>query len=133
MTKLYSRISSRDLVVKKLKLRDRDLNIERMLCLMSVDKSDGHPPLYMEYVRKILRELATIGSHHNAGFDYQLFKKMLGNADLTPMQRGPLNMRLDLLESFLETNSKAESVWDFRPGVLNIVDLSDPFIDQAYV
>jgi hypothetical protein len=104
-----------------------------MLVLMSVDQSDGHPPLYMEYVRKILRELATLGSDYNAGFDYKLFKQMVDGADLTQMQRSPLNMRLDLLESFLEPDGEAESVWDFRPGVLNIVDLSDPFIDQSYV
>ena len=115
----------------RLKLRARDLNIERMLCLMSVDKNDGHPPLYMEYVCKVLRELAIVGSNYNAVFDYQAFREMMDNSDLTQMQRSPLNMRLDLLQSFLDLNPKAESVWDFRPGVLNVVDLSDPFIDQA--
>lgn len=131
MSHLYGGISSKSLIVRPLKLRQSDLNIERMLSLMSVDKNSDHPPLYMEYVRKILRELATASSIYGSGFDYKLFREMIMNADLTPMQKGPLTMRLEILESFLEMDENMEEVWDFSPGVITVVDLSDPFVDEA--
>jgi hypothetical protein len=131
MSRLYSGIASQNLIVKPLKLKQSDLNIERMLSLMSVDKNSDHPPLYMEYVRKILRELATASSIYGSGFDYKLFREMILQADLTPMQKGPLTLRLEILESFLEMREGVEEVWDFTPGVITIVDLSDPFVDEA--
>ncbi len=37
----------------------------------------------------------------NGTFNYAEFKRRVDEEDLTPMQRGPLNQRLDTLESFM--------------------------------
>jgi hypothetical protein len=86
-----------NLVVNPLRLRESDLNVERMLTLMSVDKGDEKPPLYIEIIRKILREMANNGN----AFSYSQFKRKLALEDLTPAQKSPLNLRLEILESFM--------------------------------
>ncbi|KAL7268095.1 hypothetical protein RUND412_009296 [Rhizina undulata] len=132
MKKLYSQITAaHPPVVEPLKLRQADLNIERMLSLMAVDQ-EGKAPLYMETVRKILRDLA--GSGGGVGLDYFQFKSMLDNSELSPSQRSMLSLRLDVLESFMDLgNSRGgrSNLYETLPGTMTIVDLSDPFVDEG--
>lgn len=79
-------------------------------------------------------------------FDYELFRKRLDEEQFSPQQRIPLDMRLDLLDSFLVEQVARKlpgseipsSAWGlgslkqlFGPGEVVITDLSDPFIDRA--
>lgn len=77
------------------------------------------------------------------GTNFKEFKQRLEQQGLNKGQLGPLNMRLDLLESFLEQTyrkparglavgkgNKGENIWNFQPGSLTIVDLSCPFVDE---
>ena len=43
-------------------------------------------------------------------------------------KRGPLNRRLELLESFLTLEESATG-WNFEAGTITIVDLYCPFVD----
>jgi hypothetical protein len=83
----------------------------------------------MEIVRKILRSMANT----TIGFQYKKFKKQLDNEELSPGQRSPLNLRLEILESFMAVSQQERSVdvWDIDAGRLVVVDLSDPFVDEA--
>ncbi|KAI5817362.1 hypothetical protein BZA77DRAFT_292610 [Pyronema omphalodes] len=130
-TALYSSLpgAPANLKIRSLRLRELDLNITRMLSLMAVDQSNDNPPLYLEIVRKILRFMA----NSDSGFRYSVFKTMLGNEKLSPGQKGPLNLRLEILESFMEGRAPSEKAGDLwgQEGGLVIVDLSDPFVDEA--
>lgn len=71
-------------------------------------------------------------------FNYNLFKAKLRTEGFSDKQNEPLKLRLELLESFLEmentTNSQSiasQSIWEFAPGSLTIIDLSCPFVDEA--
>lgn len=121
--------AERNLLVRALRIREEDLDISRMLTLMAVDKTDDKPPLYMEVVRKVLRSMAT----NSDVFNYQKFKKHLAAEDLSPGQRGPLSLRLEILESFMPV-TKAErkaDLWKIGAGRMVVVDLSDPFVDEG--
>ncbi|OAG05354.1 uncharacterized protein CC84DRAFT_835182 [Paraphaeosphaeria sporulosa] len=73
-----------------------------------------------------------------AQFDYQTFKSEIQDADLTPSQLAPLNQRVASLESFMprmENRAKGRklrvskgTLWENKPGLLTIVDLSCPYI-----
>ena len=102
------------------------------------------------------------------GLDYDAFRKRVDGEAFTGQQTGPLKLRLELLESFMDRHSKTEesqqapifpdtkggrqvrdnwfvqkarerclgkrpedTVWDFEPGTLTIVDLSCPFVDES--
>ena len=83
------------------------------------------------------------------GLDYDAFRKRIEGEAFTGQQTGPLKLRLELLESFMDRTSKTEEgqqapifpdtkekksadrVWDFEPGTLTIVDLSCPFVDES--
>ena len=83
----------------------------------------------------------------NKGLDYEVFKKRLDSEEFNATQRAMLNMRLQLLESFMfprpwiEWSNKEdakerfkiakEGIWTFQPGSLTIVDLSCPFVDES--
>ncbi len=87
------------------------------------------------------------------GLNYTAFKKRLSLEGFSKDQCGPLKLRLDLLESFMEplaapgapasmtigkggkkANKKGQAatsdIWAFAPGTLTIVDLSCPFVDR---
>ncbi|OQN95097.1 hypothetical protein B0A48_18829, partial [Cryoendolithus antarcticus] len=71
-------------------------------------------------------------------FDYLRFKQALKNGDLTKEHTGPLSLRLQLLESFLDLptakgKSASRRLIDLEPGTLTIFDLTDPFIDAPTV
>jgi hypothetical protein len=88
---------------------------------------------------KILRDMA-IANQGREKFDYTLFRKQLEAEDFTKGQQVPLQMRLDVLESFFEPGtmpngnvkpekqSRADDIWKFPPGSLTIIDLSCPFV-----
>ena len=72
-----------------------------MLDLMAVSTENGPMPLYLHSINRILRELRMVQQEINGTFNYMEFKRRVEEEDLTPMQRGPLNQRLDTLESFM--------------------------------
>jgi hypothetical protein len=84
----------------------------------------------------ILRKMA-IKSQGLGAFDYSTFKDELSATKFTSGQDGPMKLRLDLLESFMNrseytTRILANTENDFltgTPGSLTIVDLTDPVID----
>src|ERR1700730_5553669 len=65
--------------------------------------------------------------------------------DMNPAQKAALKQRLDLLETFTQPAAKFTGTWSytshntmtvkeeerFAPGVITIIDLSDPFVDPA--
>jgi len=56
------------------------------------------------------------------------FRMRLRQSNFSPNQMSMLQLRLDLLDSFLRGRGGDISLF-FKPGRLVIVDLSDPFID----
>ncbi len=93
---------------------------------------NGSMPLYLHTVMRILSELGE-------GYTYARFKDNIKKADFSPMQRQPLDLRLQLLESFLcgvanrmpyalrtKTKIPIESFDRFNAGGLTVVDLTDP-------
>ncbi|KAL2000648.1 hypothetical protein VTN02DRAFT_2801 [Thermoascus thermophilus] len=134
MKKLYGNMpgmpsKGRKPEVVPLFFRAGDLKISMMKTLMAVG---DETPLYMEVVTKILRGMAR--EAQSAGFDYARFKKLLDSESFVRGQMGPLNLRLQLLESFLQQGKKSTGpgdLWSFKPGTLTIVDLSCPFVEEA--
>ncbi|KAI7157488.1 hypothetical protein KC349_g5606 [Hortaea werneckii] len=99
--------AGKNLSVEKLLLGDADLNVSRMKRLMAFSDEEQNVPLYME--RKVAKG----------------FKEG---------QTSMLNMRLDLLKSFMnESHTSQEGLFKTEPGTLTIVDLTDPFLDPATV
>ena len=120
------------LTIEQLKLRSRDLTIERMLKLMAFSDQAGTVPLYMVVLQRILRSMAS--EARGAAFDYRDFKRRLETENFTREQSGPLYLRLDLLESFMEAPKKksaSKNLFNLSPGTLTIIDLSDPFVDAS--
>lgn len=113
-------------------LSTKDLNCTRMFSLMHVTE-DGKIPLYIQVVQQILRSMG------NENFDYQKFKRLLARkeTEFSPQQKGPLNLRIDLLESILlECQTRRVGMPGsikqfFKQGVVTIVDLTDPFLNAA--
>lgn len=110
--------------VHEFKIRESDLTISMMLSLMALDQTES-TTLYMAMVTKVLRDLAGT----SATFNYREFISRLKDIPLTPLQRQPLTLRLDLLHSFLDFENKS-SLFKFEPGSMTIVDLSCPFVDE---
>jgi hypothetical protein len=121
ISKLYIRLPN--VVVTPFRLNPQDLDIDTMLTLMNVDESEG-TPLYMAQVTQILREMSTAGGP----FNYQVFKKHLKGKEFNPAQTSMLQMRLDLLESFLDMEGGTAEP-HFQPGEITIMDMSCPFVD----
>ncbi|CAH0024549.1 unnamed protein product [Clonostachys rhizophaga] len=121
--------------VAPLYLDDSKLSISTLLKLMAFDSTGSGTPLYMEVVTRIIREISMEGSH----FTYGLFKDRLSATKLFQTQETALNMRLQLLDTFLtpeltphlrKPSAAEQDIWDFQPGTLTIVDLSDPFLSS---
>lgn len=117
-------------------LSERQLNITNMITLMNVDQTSGYSPLYLEVLFRILREMAE-ESQGRPGINYADFVRRLGAENFSKEQQTFLNLRLRLLESFMvpkvtagTKQPKRPNPWDFRPGTLTIVDLSDPFVSS---
>jgi hypothetical protein len=121
ITKLYSRVPN--VSVSAFKLKPHNLDIEIMLTLMNVSESNAQP-LYMAAVTQILREMATEGGE----FNYLEFQVRLRDCPFNPAQRNMLQLRLDLLESFLDFDNTGAEL-RFREGEVTIMDMSCPFVD----
>lgn len=126
----------KSLNILPLVLQSHHLTAERMHRLMAFQEGETTIPLYMEVIMRILREMAITG----ASFSYPIFKANLDNEGLQPGQKVMMDMRLNLLESFLDpsctkatnTASKGKNgLFTTSPGTLTIVDLSDPFLDSS--
>lgn len=151
LTKAYKELGDKygNLKVQPLMFRSCDLSIVRMNKLMAVATKEGPPPLYMEVVQRILRDIAI----KSDVFDYLQFNALLEGERLTNDQTSPMNLRLGLLESFMDPASLLGSGQSFngnsfyghkagestkgsfspRPGSLTIFDLSDTFVDSSTV
>lgn len=76
-------------------------------------------------------------TQEKSGFDYTDFQKRLDKVHFTPQQRGPLNIRLDILNSFLDisdavlSDEEKKIMWKFEPGSLTIIDLSCQYVNEA--
>ncbi|KAF2685473.1 hypothetical protein K458DRAFT_301216 [Lentithecium fluviatile CBS 122367] len=121
ISKLYLCIPN--VTVTKFMLNPADLDIDTMLTLMNVNESDEQP-LYMAQVTQILREMATSGSK----FNYKIFKRRVEEQRFNPAQECMLQMRLNLLESFLDMKNSCPPP-QFKPGEITIMDMSCPFVD----
>ncbi|ERF73939.1 hypothetical protein EPUS_05362 [Endocarpon pusillum Z07020] len=144
MSRLYSNLPGlpphgRRPKVAPLYLQEQQLNISNMLTLMAVSDGSKSAPLYLEVLFQILRDMA-IERQGRPGVDYREFKARLDDAAFTRDQNGPLKLRLQLLESFLDpkanrdhalSSNPSSNIWNFEPGSLTIVDLSDPFSRQG--
>jgi hypothetical protein len=128
--------AARFLDIQPIVLQSHHLTAERIHRLMAFQEAKTVVPLYMEIILRILREMAITG----LPFSYAAFKTRLSQESLQPGQTTMMNMRLNLLESFLEpdclvatgmpnTRPKMD-IFSVAQGTLTIVDLSDPFLDS---
>lgn len=121
MARLYSRTPNVN--VSQFKLKASSLDIDIMLTLMNFSEADEQP-LYMAAVTQILRQMATDG----AAFNYSIFRGKLKQCHFNPTQVNMLQMRLGLLDSFLDLhNTCLES--QSKEGEVTIMDMSCPFVD----
>jgi hypothetical protein len=121
ISKIYMRLPN--VLVTPFRLNPQDLDIDTMLTLMNVSESGG-TPLYMAQVTQILREMSTAGGP----FSYQAFKMHLEGKDFNAAQNSMLQLRLDLLESFLDMDGGTVEP-HFQPGEITIMDMSCPFVN----
>ena len=132
LTEKYTRLaeSGDRLKVQELRLRSGHLTVERILKLMSCSEQEVKVPLYIVSLQRILREMAK--ETQSGEFDYLDFRQRIVDAGFTKDQQNPLDLRCDLLESFLNLNPGSEpDPFELQPGTLTIIDLSDPFVDSA--
>jgi hypothetical protein len=122
IARLYRK--SPNVTVIPYKLKPQNLDIDIMLTLMAVNESDDQP-LYMAQVTQILRDMATNG---NGRLNYALFKNRLKQCNFNPAQSNMLQLRMDLLESFLDLKGTCPEP-SFAPGEITIMDMSCPFVD----
>jgi hypothetical protein len=140
----YGKLSNHGKInVQPLLLGSSDLSVERILKLMAFDEKEGPLPLYMEVVQRLLREISMKADQSGKPqrLNYFDFKAQLEAEDLAPAQRNMLNMRLSLLESFMNISSSSRksgarsevtsSLQNLKPGSLTIIDLSDPFVNAS--
>ena len=123
LAKLYQEVPN--VRVLPFRLKTRSLDINTMLTLMAVDGSST-PPLYLASVTKLLRKMAMEGSGE---FDYMKFKARLRLCQFNASQSNMLELRMDLLESFLDLDGSCEEP-TFLPGEVTIVDMSCPFVES---
>jgi hypothetical protein len=109
------------------RLKAKTLDIGALRTLMAVDEKSS-VPLYMAKVESILRSIAA--QSKNGSLDYTKFKQVLKLESFDPTQTNMLEMRLNLLESFLDLTDTAPQP-DYVPGEITIIDLSDAFISPS--
>ncbi|KAH0421639.1 hypothetical protein CcaCcLH18_13318 [Colletotrichum camelliae] len=127
LKKVYSGIPQVD--VKSLRISGLDLNTSRMLDLMAFQ--EGAKPLYLHVIQRMLRDMRLEQQEKGSLFDYTKFKKALAREKFLQGQQGPLQQRLETLESFMvegKARSDEEISWASKTGQLTIVDLSCPCI-----
>ena len=84
----------------------------------------------------ILRSMA--GTDSSQPINFSQFEYNLEQKGFSKDQKGMLNLRLDLLKSFMDLSiigsgakAKQSDILQTKPGSLTIVDLTDPLIDAA--
>ncbi|KXN86394.1 hypothetical protein AN958_10256 [Leucoagaricus sp. SymC.cos] len=114
--------------IHPLYLTEAELDASAILSMMSINSSES-APLYMQLVLERLRKLGE-------DFTFRAFQNELDDLkeDLNPFQKGSLDQRLALLNSFLDSTPSKSKGRPIRPsrfakGQLTVIDLSDPFID----
>ncbi|KAK7745205.1 hypothetical protein SLS62_009834 [Diatrype stigma] len=121
--------------VLPLYLEDKQLDISRILKLMAVNPNAKKTPLYMDVIMDIARTMAMEGP----AFTYSQFRSRIDSTKWISGQEEPLSLRLQLLDTFMKPSERTvttkpaaaeEDIWNFPPGSLTIVDLSDPFISS---
>ncbi|KIM46031.1 hypothetical protein M413DRAFT_23823 [Hebeloma cylindrosporum] len=128
MRTVYSPFGDR-VTIEPLQFHSSELDAAAILSMMAVGSNS--PPLYMQIILAILRELGE-------DYTYDAFMVQLNASKKTfnPAQLAGLEQRLSLLNSFLDTAPISKKPASKRParfnaGVLTIIDLSDPFLDVA--
>ncbi|PNY26794.1 Uncharacterized protein TCAP_03275 [Tolypocladium capitatum] len=146
--RIYSKLPN--VRVEALQFDEADLNTRRMMDLMAVSSVQGGMPLYLHVVTRILRELRISQQENGGTFNYDAFKRALALEDLSPGQKGPLQQRLETLESFMveeqvpngdllakkmlakkkkfKGSIRRGNDWKPKAGELTIVDLSCPCV-----
>ena len=114
--------------VHPLQFHESQLDSECMMTLMSVDEEKS-TPLYLQVISKMLQDQA-MNRDGAPGIDYKLFRKQCADYDFTDSQRAMLNMRLQLLDVFVDSTAgkTKDHTWSSDPGTLTIVDLSSAFV-----
>lgn len=145
MKKLYGSLKGLSpgctVVIEPLILKEEYLNVERLMTFMAANDNNGEGlPLYMHSVLRVLRQMA-LESNAKPGIDYRDFRTRVEMLALSPGQKIPLGLRLDLLEEFIEaqtikmkanpTSRKKGNDWEPVPGRLTIIDLSCHFLDVS--
>ncbi|KAK6338575.1 hypothetical protein TWF730_002638 [Orbilia blumenaviensis] len=120
MQRVYGKIPG--VKVYPLLLKASQLTAKTMLHLMSVQ--EDNTSLYLQVVTRILRDMAAEG-----GFNYEKFKSQLSTEPLNASQWALLDLRLELLESFLGAEDNPNP-FDASEGSITIVDLTCPFVDS---
>ncbi|KAF3217775.1 hypothetical protein TWF192_010913 [Orbilia oligospora] len=120
MKRVYGKIPG--VTVYPLLLKASQLTAKTMLHLMSVQ--EDNTSLYLAVVTRILRDMAAEG-----GFNYENFKALLSTEPFSPTQWSLLDLRLELLESFLGAEGNPNP-FDASEGSITIVDLTCPFVDS---
>lgn len=88
-----------------------------MFNLMAVNDSSDGLPLYLHVVMRILRELRIEQQQSGTTFNYGKFKRQVDAEALKTAQLGPLQQRLDTLESFMnQKHAKSYDLFAPRPG-----------------
>ena len=131
--------SATNITVEKFLLPPGELSVERTHRLMAFTEKSDAVSLYMKVIQRILRRMAISGQ--GRGFNYSEFLQHLEAASLTPEQQRPMRLRLDLLQSFMRwpptkadlKEKEPRRLMNLQTGTLKIVDLSDPFLDDATV
>ncbi|KAF2113849.1 hypothetical protein BDV96DRAFT_496095 [Lophiotrema nucula] len=122
--RLYERLPN--VTVTAFKLKPWLLDIGTILTFMNVH-TDKEGPLYMAQFNNVLREIAT---ECDGRFDYRMLKPKLKACRFDFRQMKFLQMRLNLLESFLDLNNAYPDP-QYRPGEITIIDMSCPFVDAS--
>ncbi|KAH7394162.1 hypothetical protein DE146DRAFT_634076 [Phaeosphaeria sp. MPI-PUGE-AT-0046c] len=118
-----------EIEVHKLLISTKHLDTERVKTLMAVTRGE-EAPLYIQTLIKIIRQIAIDGGGVGT-FDYKQLKEKLEEQMFSEKQNQPLQLRIDLLESFLNINPLVSEKDHLvgAPGELLIVDLTDPIVD----
>ncbi|GAB1737742.1 hypothetical protein NU219Hw_g2152t1 [Hortaea werneckii] len=120
--------AEKNLSVEKLLLGDADLNLSRMKRLMAFSDEEQDVPLYMEVMMEELRQMTM----SQRPFTFAEFEKRKENQKFLGNQVSMLNMRMNLLKSFMnKAHTSQKGLFKTHPGTLTIVDLTDPFLDSS--
>ncbi|KAG6362511.1 hypothetical protein INS49_007603 [Diaporthe citri] len=111
-------------------------HILRLLAVHPMTSVSGARPLHMSLVREILRDVAM----DDKQITYARFREKLSQHDCARGQSEAVIMHLKHLESFIEPNplwthstrpaASPNTAWEFQPGSLTIVDLTDPLLSS---